>query len=88
MILTFRHKGLETFFMTGSAVGIQPIHAKRLRELLTALNVAKGLQDGPAIVAATWLERRQGWLSCGDSAGQLAVGVSFCGRWRRATGLP
>ena len=45
MILTFKHKGLETFFRTGGMAGIQPIHAKRLRELLTALNVASGSQD-------------------------------------------
>jgi proteic killer suppression protein len=45
MILSFRHKGLERFFLTGSRAGIQPMHAKRLRELLTALNVAAGPQD-------------------------------------------
>lgn len=45
MILTFRHKGLETFYRTGRMTGIQAIHAKRLREMLTALNVASGLQD-------------------------------------------
>lgn len=45
MILTFRHKGLEAFFKTGSTARIQAIHAKRLRELLTALNVASGLHD-------------------------------------------
>lgn len=45
MILSFRHKGLERFFATGSTRGIQPIHATRLRELLTALNVARGPQD-------------------------------------------
>ena len=45
MILTFKHKGLEAFFATGRMAGIQPIHAKRLRELLTALNVATGPQD-------------------------------------------
>jgi proteic killer suppression protein len=45
MILTMRHKGLEQFFRTGSLAGIQPVHAKRLRELLTALNVAQGPQD-------------------------------------------
>jgi len=42
MILTFKHKGLETFFTTGSKAGIQPMHADRLRELLTALSVASG----------------------------------------------
>lgn len=45
MILTFEHKGLEVFFKTGRMAGIQPIHAKRLRELLTALNVASGPKD-------------------------------------------
>lgn len=45
MILSFRHKGLQAFFLTGSKAGIQAIHAKRLRELLTALNVARGPQD-------------------------------------------
>lgn len=45
MILTFEHKGLEVFFKTGRMAGIQPIHAKRLRELLTALNVASGPRD-------------------------------------------
>ena len=45
MILSFQHKGLEVFFQTGCMAGIQPIHAKRLRELLTALNVAKGPHD-------------------------------------------
>ena len=45
MILTFAHKGLEAFFKTGRMAGVQPIHAKRLRELLTALNVASGPQD-------------------------------------------
>jgi proteic killer suppression protein len=45
MILSFRHKGLELFFLTGSASGIQHMHTKRLRELLTALNAAQRPQD-------------------------------------------
>lgn len=45
MIKSFRHKGLEVFFLTGSAAGIQPIHAKRLREQLTALHAAKNPAD-------------------------------------------
>lgn len=45
MIVSFRHKGLQAFFLTGSKAGIQAIHARRLRELLTALNVARGPQD-------------------------------------------
>jgi proteic killer suppression protein len=40
VIESFRHAGLEKFFMTGSKKGIQPAHAKRLRILLTALDAA------------------------------------------------
>ncbi len=45
MALSFKHKGLELFFLTGNASGIQAIHAERLRELLTALSVTQGAQD-------------------------------------------
>ena len=45
MIKSFRHKGLEAFYQTGSLAGIQPIHAKRLREQLTALSIAHGTED-------------------------------------------
>ena len=45
MINSFRHKGLETFFRSGKQAGIQPMHAKRLRELLTALNAAASADD-------------------------------------------
>ncbi|PIT73523.1 Killer protein [Limnohabitans sp. JirII-29] len=45
MIISFKHKGLETFFHTGSVAGIQAIHRKRLREALTVLNVAQGPED-------------------------------------------
>jgi toxin HigB-1 len=45
MITYFRHKGLEKFFLTGGKAGIQPRHAARLRELLTALHAALSLED-------------------------------------------
>lgn len=45
MIRSFRHKGLQAFFEAGSRKGIQPMHAERLREMLTALNAAAGPQD-------------------------------------------
>jgi len=45
MILIFRHKGLEVFFRTGRVIGIQVIHQKRLRDLLTALNAANDPSD-------------------------------------------
>lgn len=41
MIRSFRHKGLEAFFSTGSKAGVQPQHASRLRLQLTTLNIAE-----------------------------------------------
>ena len=75
MILSFAHKGLEAFFKTGRMAGIQPIHAKRLRELLTALNVASGPQD---LMRPSW---RLHGLS-GNRAGFHAVTVQA--NWRLA----
>lgn len=45
MIKSFKHKGLEVFFSTGSQAGIQAIHAKRLRLILSLLNDARDLSD-------------------------------------------
>lgn len=45
MIQSFRHKGLKKFFEAGSAAGIQPHHAKRLRMLLSALDTAQTIDD-------------------------------------------
>lgn len=45
MIKTFKHKGLETFFKTGSTRGIQPAHAARVRMQLVALNTATVIGD-------------------------------------------
>ena len=45
MILSFRHKGLERFFRTGSVAGIQAKHAKRLRLLLAQLDQAGRVSD-------------------------------------------
>lgn len=41
MILSFKHKGLELFFTTGSTSGIQAKHANKLNLLLTALDQAE-----------------------------------------------
>jgi len=38
VIKSFRHKGLEVFFSTGSKAGIQPAHASKLRRQLGLLN--------------------------------------------------
>jgi proteic killer suppression protein len=39
-VKTFRHKGLERFFTTGSKAGIQARHAGRLRLILGRLSAA------------------------------------------------
>ena len=45
MIKTFRHKGLQAFFTTGSLAGIQPHHAARLKRQLVRLDLAKQASD-------------------------------------------
>jgi toxin HigB-1 len=40
MIRSFRHKGIETFFLAGSKAGIQPSHAAKLFDELALLNAA------------------------------------------------
>ncbi len=45
MIKSFRHKGLERFFETGSRAGVQPKHANRLRMQLAALDTARSIED-------------------------------------------
>lgn len=45
MIKSFRHKGLRKLFETGSAAGVQPSHAKRLRLQLSALDSAQTIDD-------------------------------------------
>ena len=45
MILTFRHKGLQRFFLAGNTCGIQPQHAKRLRLILSRLNASEAPRD-------------------------------------------
>lgn len=73
MIKSFKHKGLEDFFKTGSKAGIQADHEKRLRTRLTVLNRIKNMQDLQAI----------GWnlhALDGDFIGFYSISVS--GNWR------
>ena len=78
MIKSFRHKGLQSFFETGSKAGIQPSHAARLRLQLTRLDDATCPQDMNA----------PGWklhsLS-GNLAGYWAITVN--GNWRLIFGF-
>lgn len=73
MVKSFRHKGLQAFFETGTKAGIQPHHAVRLRLQLTRLDAATCPEDMNA----------PGWrlhpLS-GELAGFWAITVN--GNWR------
>ncbi len=68
MIVSFRHKGLEAFVRSGTQAGIQPIHATRLREMLTAVHAASSHDD---LDRPSW--RLHGLF--GDRAGFLAMTV-------------
>jgi proteic killer suppression protein len=69
VIKSFRHKGLQSFFETGSKAGIQPHHVSRLARL----DLAKTADD---VNLPGW---RLHALS-GDLAGQYSITVS--GNWR------
>lgn len=45
MIISFKHKGLERFFKTGSTSGIQVKHQKKLSLILHILNEAESIDD-------------------------------------------
>jgi proteic killer suppression protein len=45
MIKTFKHKGVERFYVSGSTKGIQAIHSKKLRMQLAALGTAQSIED-------------------------------------------
>lgn len=74
MIKSFRHRGLQLFFETGSKAGIQPAHAARLARQLRRLDVADGPQ---AMDMPGWqLHSLQG----GDLGGHWSVRVNA--NWR------
>ena len=45
MIKSFKHKGLEKFYKTGNTKGIQAIHAKKLKQLLSMLDATTTTDD-------------------------------------------
>lgn len=73
MIRSFKHKGLEAFFRSGSKAGIVPSHASKLRRLLLQLDHARSAQD-MNVVGWRWHALR------GDLAGHWSVWVN--GNWR------
>jgi proteic killer suppression protein len=73
VIRSFRHKGLEKFFETGSKAGIQPEHEERLRMRLVALDTATCIEDMD--LPGFRLHRLKG-----DRKGEWAIDVSR--NWR------
>ncbi len=73
MIKSFRHKGLELFFTTGSKAGIQPAYAAKLKRQLAMLDVSSSPEDMD----------KPGWrfhALAGKLAGHWSIWVN--GNWR------
>jgi len=45
MIISFKHKGLQKFYESGSTAGIQSVHKSKLRMILAALDSAQEIDD-------------------------------------------
>jgi proteic killer suppression protein len=73
VIKSFRHRGVERFFRTGSKAGIQPKHAGKLRLQLFALDNASQPTD---LNAPGWKLHRL----AGELKDHWAISVS--GNWR------
>lgn len=73
MIVSFRHRGLELLYRTGSAKGVQAPQAAKLRRILGLLDVA----NGPADVSLPGLKLHS---LKGDMKGHWSVWVN--GNWR------
>ena len=74
MIISFRHKGLDKFFRTGSKAGIQAAQAERLRLILGVLDRATSADD---VMALHGLRAHQ---LIGKDKGFISVWVN--GNWR------
>ncbi|WP_244808899.1 MULTISPECIES: type II toxin-antitoxin system RelE/ParE family toxin [Caballeronia] len=73
MIKSWKHKGLEEFFVSGSKAGIRPDHASKLKRQLARLSVAQSPHD---MNLPGWkFHRLEGPL-----AGHYAISVN--GNWR------
>ena len=73
MIRSFRHKGLEQFFLTGSKKNIQPEHADKLARILDRLDASISPSD--MALPAYRLHALKG-----NEAGTWSVTVN--GNWR------
>ena len=78
MIKSFRHKGLERFFLKGTKSGIKPEQAARLRLILARLHAA-GIPKDMSLPGLRLHSLK------GSLAGSWAVDVS--GNWRIVFGF-
>lgn len=73
MIVSFKHKGLERYFLKGDGSKLNPHHLDRINEILTILHAAVTIQD--VNVPSYGLHPLKG-----DLKGYWAVKVN--GNWR------
>ncbi len=73
MIVSFKHRGLERFFESGTTRGIQAKHANRIRIILARLSAATSPQDMnlPGLTLHELTGQRKGTWS-----------VKLSGNWR------
>ena len=73
MIVSFKHRGLERFFESGTTRGLQAKHVNRIRMILARLSAATSPQDMnlPGLVLHELTGQRKGTWS-----------VSVSGNWR------
>lgn len=73
MIVSFKHRGLEQFFESGTTRGIQSKHARRIQMILARLNVSTSPKDMnlPGLLLHELTGNRQGTWS-----------VKVSGNWR------
>ena len=73
MIISFKHKGLEKFFKTGSTADIQAVQKKKLRVRLAMLHSAQSLDE---VDIPDWRLH----ALAGKQKGRWSISVS--GNWR------
>ena len=73
MIVSFRHKGLQALYDSGTKKGVQPAHVQKLTRILGLLDVAQSPVD-LAIPGFRTHELK------GDLAGRWSIWVN--GNWR------
>jgi toxin HigB-1 len=80
MMIGFKHKGLERFFLRGTKAGIPPRHAARLRLILARLHASTCPQDMhlPGIDLRELQGNRQG-MWAGKVSGNWRVTFVFHG---------